>query len=202
MDLFSINKIDIDTLRSMEGLLSKSVGYPTSIDDEVDYFIHESPSGWLIARDQKTQKIGFIRSFEQNQEWSLGELYVEPFVPNRKELAAKLIAQFLEINSFSPGHRLRFDFSSADVELNSAIQAAPKRSKRQRFLYFELQPSNVPTVAQSTIKEKPTAVEIAWPQQRKSISMQARPRLIESQLIPNLLDRDMPKGSFRKYVVS
>ncbi|MBO9666136.1 MAG: GNAT family N-acetyltransferase, partial [Bdellovibrio sp.] len=115
-----------------------SIGYPTSMPDEISYFEEESPQGWLYAADKDGRKIGFIRSFKQGDEWSHGELFVESNALARKEIAIELLNNFLALNPFSSGHRLRFDFASSDADLNGIFQDLKNKYKSQTFHYFEL----------------------------------------------------------------
>ncbi|MNJ98581.1 ribosomal-protein-alanine N-acetyltransferase [compost metagenome] len=148
MKNFEIVNINLQLLSAMESLLSESAGYPTGMLDEIEYFQEESPKGWLIALDSEENKIGFVRSFQQGEDWSLGELFIKHECPNRKEIATSLINRFLTENLFPVGHRLRFDFSSMDADLNSMVENLDLHKKSQTFRYFEL---NVPQ-----LNEKPS----------------------------------------------
>lgn len=142
MDHFEINIIDLKTLGTMEALLSASVGYPTSMPDEISYFEEESPKGWLCAADKDGNKVGFIRYFNQGNDWSHGELYVEPKALLRKTIAVELLNSFLALNLFTAGHRLRFDFTSSDGELNGIFKNLKHKYKHQTFHYFEIETSD------------------------------------------------------------
>jgi ribosomal protein S18 acetylase RimI-like enzyme len=139
MQQFSIKQIDLITLEGMEVILSRSIGYSTSMADEVDYYKSESPTAWFVAQNTNGENIGFIRRLKQNSEWSLAEFYVEQNCIRRKLIASELLSKFLNANVFEYKHRLRFDLAHFDSDLNSAIEEAGCSEKKQIFHYFEMQ---------------------------------------------------------------
>jgi ribosomal protein S18 acetylase RimI-like enzyme len=139
MKQFTIKQIDLTTLEGMEEILSRSIGYSTSIADEVDYYKSESPTGWYVARNMDGENIGFIRRFKQNSELSLVEFYVEKSCKDRKLIANKLLSNFLDSNIFESKHRLRFDLNESDLDLNFTVEEFGCSDKKQVFHYFEIQ---------------------------------------------------------------
>ncbi len=138
MAYFEIRNIDVPSLIALEQLLSLSVGYPTSMADEIGYFEEESPKGWFFASDMHGKKLGFIRSFKQGDDWSCGELFVEAGNQDRKLIAEGLLKTFLANNSFPTKHRLRFDLSSEDYELNEIFNNLELNIQSQTFNHFGL----------------------------------------------------------------
>lgn len=137
MNNVSIQKIDLAALQDMESLLSKSMGGPTSMADEIEYFTEENPSSWLFTTDTQNQKIGFVRYFPQNAEWSQAELFVDECV-ERKSVIRSLLEKFLKNLSFPKGHRLKFEFKALDKDLNTAFDELHADKKKQNFHHFEM----------------------------------------------------------------
>ncbi|QLY25273.1 N-acetyltransferase [Bdellovibrio sp. KM01] len=138
MKNFEIRTIDLTSLSELEELLSVSLGYPTSMADEISYFEEESPKGWFYAVDKNEKKLGFIRCFKQGDDWSLGELFVEAGSQDRKLIAEELVKTFLTSNSFSSKHRLRFDVGCDDNDVNDIFKQSAFNIKSQTFHHFEL----------------------------------------------------------------
>lgn len=131
-------QIDRDVLSGMQKILSLSAGYEVNIVDELEYFDPGNSSSWILAIDSSGQHLGFIRQFKQGPSWSLGEIYVKPQAPNRKELSEKLVKKFQTVATFEEGHRLRFDLLKSDSTLNEVIQQFGYSQQAQTFLHFEL----------------------------------------------------------------
>lgn len=91
----AIKVIDLPILQGMESILSSSIGYPTSMSDEIEYYNSEQPMGWFIAQSKNGENIGFIRRLKQGSEWSLAELFVDKAYENRKFVARELLSAFL-----------------------------------------------------------------------------------------------------------
>ncbi len=138
----------------MQELLSNSMGYSVSMEDELHYYLPENALGWLIARDDKQRNIGFIRSFKQSAEWTLAEFYIDPLFEDRKRVAIQLLKEFKVRANFLPGHRIRFDISFHDADLNLALVETGFSQKKQVFHYFSLSIYN-----ESTAKELNSAIE-------------------------------------------
>lgn len=134
----SIQPIDKTTLQEMEPLLSQSIGYPTSMPDEIEYFTTENPKAWFVATDLNNQKIGFVRYFQQNDEWSQAELFVSECA-GRKSVIKSLLGKFLQEIKLPKGHRLKFEFKTADKELNAAFTELDINTKKQTFHHFEME---------------------------------------------------------------
>jgi ribosomal protein S18 acetylase RimI-like enzyme len=137
MKQIEIRNIDMGSLAEMEPLLSSSAGYPTSMEDESDYFREESPEGWFYASEKNGSKVGFIRSFKQDENWSRGDLFVEASTPDRRTIANELLQAFLASNSFPANHRLRFDIQSNDSDLNHIFKRLDLTIKAQTFHHYE-----------------------------------------------------------------
>jgi len=130
-------KMDRDILAGMQEILSLSAGYEVGIEDELEYFDPANALSWIVAKDATGKNIAFIRQIRQG-EWSLGEFYVSPEVPERKVVAQGLIAEFQKHASFEKGHRLRFDVSKSDDVLNEVLVESGFSQKQQLFFHFEL----------------------------------------------------------------
>lgn len=122
----------------MQEIFSKSADCEVEIADEVDYFQEVIPKGWFVAVNQQQQFIGFVRSFKQNEEWSRAELYIDPYVTNRKGVALDLIRNFFRVNTFDLNHRVRFDVQTKDLDINLALEQLDMNRKAQTFHYFEM----------------------------------------------------------------
>ncbi|MFS4458150.1 GNAT family N-acetyltransferase [Bdellovibrio sp. HCB2-146] len=132
-----IQSITLDVLREMQNVLSESAGYTVSIEDEIEYFGPNAAKSWYLIRGADGQILGFIRNFTQNSEWSLAELYIQPNIDNRRQITSSLLNVFKSTTSFPVGHRLRFDISSHDLEVNETLREEGFSEKCQTFLYFE-----------------------------------------------------------------
>ncbi len=130
-------KIERDLLAGMQEILSQSAGYEVGIKDELEYFNPASAISWFVAKDATGKNIAFIRQIRQG-EWSQGEFYVAPEVPERKAVAQGLITEFQKHASFETGHRLRFDVSKSDGVLNEVLVESGFSQNQQLFLHFEL----------------------------------------------------------------
>jgi len=156
-----IQKIGLETLRSMEGILTKSAGYETSMADEIEHFENVNPTGWFLALDSRERHVGFIRCFKQGDDWSTAELYVAGNFSDRQNLAKKLMTSFLEHNHFASSHRLRFDLNAMDVELNAVIEDVNLPHKKQTFLYFEIEAARINSGSSALPVETVEATELA-----------------------------------------
>lgn len=150
-------EIDRDTLKDIHNLLSLSAGYHISIEDELEYFDPEVARNWMLAKDVDGRNLGFIRSFQQGSDWSLGELYVDQSCTNRREAAEALLESFKSRAKFNSGHRLRFDIRIQDSELNDAIVACGFSQKRQTFFHFE---TSTLKSAKELVFSKPTLSQV------------------------------------------
>jgi ribosomal protein S18 acetylase RimI-like enzyme len=133
-----IASIDQNILTEMSKILSSSAGYDISIQDELDYFNPDQSIGWFLATDEDGNQLGFIRFFEMNEEWSLGEYFIDQSLKNRREVGEQLLANFNKNTSFPLGHRLRFDISCNDQMMNSILEERGFSQKKQTFKYFEM----------------------------------------------------------------
>jgi ribosomal protein S18 acetylase RimI-like enzyme len=149
-----IISIDKDVLSQMQKILSSSAGYDVSIQDELDYFNPAQSGTWFLATDQNGEQLGFIRCFEINSEWSLGEFFITSFSEKRVEVGEKLLQYFSSKSSFPNGHRLRFDISINDHVLNNLIIEKGLSHKKQIFKYFE-----IPTVGFSDKDFKSASID-------------------------------------------
>ncbi len=132
-----VQPITLDIIREMRHVLSESAGYAVSLEDEIEYFDPNAAKSWYFLREPDGQIQSFIRSFTQNAEWSLAEIYVSPHSQNRRHITSSLLDNFKSAISFPIGHRLRFDISSYDLELNEVLAEEGFSEKRQTFLFFE-----------------------------------------------------------------
>jgi len=130
--------IDLPKLASMQKILSDSAGYETSMEDELEYFRTTNPKSWFAAVADSDIPIGFIRSFSQGPDWTLGEIFVSQESAHRTETARVLGMAFLKENNFEKGHRLRFDVSKFDIDINRALQELGLSDEKKEFLYFEM----------------------------------------------------------------
>jgi len=141
---FTLSHIDRQRLSQMQDALNRSAGYQISMEDELRYFDPQGSFGWLVATNHQEQIVGFIRQLKQDENWSLGELYVDDAIANRHSVASQLLREFGSIfrvirepTSLPARHRLRFDVLESDFELNSALHALGFSERRQVFRYFE-----------------------------------------------------------------
>ena len=118
--------------------MNRSAGYQVSMEDELQYYNADSSSGWLVARDCANRNVGFIRRFEQGADWSLGEIFIETTIQDRKSVAQKLLSEFNEKIELPAAHRLRFDISNSDVELNGALEELGFSQKKKEFHHYEI----------------------------------------------------------------
>lgn len=132
-----ISNIDLEKLKTLGPLFNQSAGYTVSLNDEINYFDPENAKSWFYAADKNGQVLGFIRSFKQNHEWSLGELFVDNNVINRELVAYELLKMFSAKTQLPAGHRLRFDVGTFDQELNKVLIEFGFSESKQNFLYFE-----------------------------------------------------------------
>jgi GNAT superfamily N-acetyltransferase len=147
-----------EILEGMHGVFSASAGYDVTMSYEFDYFESDNPQGWLIAQDSQQRNVGFIRHFfRAGSDWTLGELYLSPTLPNRKSWAGKLLRSFSEIHSFPAKHRLRFDLGIHDQDLNEALVASGFSEKKQLFHHYEL---NLPPVNSASANDLTSAAAI------------------------------------------
>lgn len=146
-------KIDRNTLIDIHDLLNSSAGQEISIQDELSYFDSEKPKSWFVLKDVDGRNMGFVRSFSQGTDWSLGELYVVNTCKNRRQAARVLLESFASQLTLQTGHRLRFDVRATDLDLNAELIALGFSQKRQTFLHFQS-----PTSSSATQSNRPQ-----WP---------------------------------------
>ncbi len=158
---YAIKEIDLETLLSMESILSASAGYKTNLQEEGNYFSQQLPTGWFVARDGLSRQVAFIRSFRQSDEWSSAELYVDPKIDERGKLAKELLNTFFRENIFLPGHRVRFEIRSSDEDVNSAIEGVERDHKKQTFHFFELSISHELSCSKKSAPKSHSAQAIA-----------------------------------------
>lgn len=136
-----IHPITRERLSQMSKILSASAGYCVSIEEEIEYFDPATATGWYLMQDREGHVVAYIRHFKQNSEWSLGELYVNPSVQDRKSIASSLLSTFQESARFPDRHRLRFDIYSHDLELKETLKSAGFSERIQTFRHFEWTPN-------------------------------------------------------------
>lgn len=137
-----ITAVDKEFLFQMHKILSSSAGYDISIQDELDYFDPTQSTNWFLAKSENNEQLGFIRFFEMNSDWSLGEFFVYPFLENRVEIGEKLLLSFSLKSSFSVGHKLRFDVPVHDYAINNLLMEKGFSHKKQTFKFFEIPTAN------------------------------------------------------------
>ncbi len=131
-------QIDRSCLAQMQEILSKSAGYQVNIEEELEFFDPKNSTGWLLARNNQSRIVAFIRHFKQDLNWSRAEFYVDRSLQNRKALAQSLLTEFKKKILFPVGHRLRFEVLKSDPEMNDVIELFGFSQKRQLFLHFEM----------------------------------------------------------------
>ncbi len=129
--------IDRNLLSGMHEILSLSAGYNVSLPDELEYFESLYSSSWILAVDEQKKYIGFARSFQQNADWSLAEIFVAAEIAGREKVAMDLLLKFQGAFSFGVKHRLRIDVLNSDIVLNNAIEQLGLSHSKQTFLYFQ-----------------------------------------------------------------
>lgn len=136
-ELMTLFTIDRNNLRDLHPLLNRSAGYEVSLEDELEYFDPDAAKNWAVATADDGRRLGFIRSFRQSGDWSLGELFVEPDCEDRLLVAKAMLDHFKIRSRFDHGHRLRFDLWLKDSDLNEAVAASGFSEKTQIYFYFE-----------------------------------------------------------------
>lgn len=120
----------------MQGILSLSAGYEVGLSSEFEHFKPEKARAWLAAESLNGQIVGFIRHFDQGNDWSLGEIFVELELPQREEVARHLLSKFKSEAKFPAGHRLRFDVLRKDTKLNQLVVELGYSENRQVFRHY------------------------------------------------------------------
>lgn len=134
---YQILPITLESLPGLQIVLNQSADEEVSIADEVEYFDALKSKNWFFAQNNTGLPVGLIRSFEQNSEWSLAELYVAHQEKDRAAIARELLQQFQKNSSFASGHRLRFDLNASDQQLNEVLKQEGFSQKQQTFKYLE-----------------------------------------------------------------
>lgn len=73
----NVKRIEKSNLVLIEPLLKESYGSDDfSIQDELDYFVHEEPCFWFYLEDKEHKPLGFIRSFSDCNKFESMEFYL------------------------------------------------------------------------------------------------------------------------------
>ncbi len=134
----NISTLSLEDLKKLASLLNLSARYTVSIEEEIDYYDPEAAKTWFQYQDSSGNTLGFIRQFKQGSDWSIGEIYVNASVSDRKRMALELLKAFNTNIKFPASHRLRFDIWANDEVLNQAIIEFGFSQSQQNFLQYEL----------------------------------------------------------------
>jgi ribosomal protein S18 acetylase RimI-like enzyme len=157
----AVSPIDRAALEDMQCILSQSAGYEVSLPDELAYFESLKSTNWFLARSTEGKAVGFIRSFPQGANWSLGEFYVDSNFSYRGLVANRLLAEFSASNSYEQGHRLRIDVPRADSEMNERLEKMGFSQKKQLFRHFVINLDSSGDMGESSYSVNGSGREIA-----------------------------------------